>query len=167
MSTDNASPQTWRVVVTCDEVQPHTHVREVKVYHNHLGWFTRVATSIGLATPRAAVAEHAAKERWSVVEILAPGARTAAEEVAAERERLRAELAKVTNDARTTFLCNEIAAVACERVVDHNERAIRAAEALAAEVVRLRAEIERLTKERDDAILERMRVHQEAGLIEG
>lgn len=86
MSTENASPQTWRVVVACDEVQPHTHVREVVVYHNHLGWFTRMVTSIGLATPRAAVMEHAAKERWPVVDVRAPGAQTAAEAVAAERE---------------------------------------------------------------------------------
>lgn len=165
----NASPQTWRVVVACDEVQPHTHVREVEVYRDLGGWFTSATGCHGLATPRAAAQTHAEECHWSVVEILAPGAQTSAEEVAAEREAC----------ASLVDLCEQFARTMGDASADEYMKLAAAIRARAqggptgdlpdalAEVVRLHAEIERLTKERDDAILERMRAHQEAGLIEG
>ena len=92
MSTENnTSPQVWRVVVACNEVQPHTHTREVNVCRNHLGWFTSETTSLGLATSHAAVMEHVHEKRWPVVEIVAPGQPTRAE-LEAEVARLKQEV---------------------------------------------------------------------------
>lgn len=114
MSTEN-SPQVWRVVVACDEVQPHTHTREVDVYRNHLGWFTSETTSLGLATSHAAVMEHVHEKRWPVVEIVAPGQPTRAELEARNVELVKERDAAVATEreegGKLCDLCAQFARV--------------------------------------------------------
>jgi hypothetical protein len=105
MSTENnTSPQVWRVVVACNEVQPHTHTREVNVCRNHLGWFTSETTSLGLATSHAAVMEQVHEKRWPVVEIVAPGQPTRAE--------LEAEVARRERHGMFSDLCADVTLLA-------------------------------------------------------
>lgn len=80
--SDNA--QVWRVV-TDDGT-----VREVSVCRDLGGWRTSETWGRGLATPHAAVMEHAVEQRWPVTEILATGQSSYAELAAHTRETERA-----------------------------------------------------------------------------